>query len=825
MSSLKISQKIAMGFGFVLLLLAGVGIFSYLEIHTIDTELKSVIQKNKLVSKLTLEQANHLRWANQISETLSNENITELKVETNPEQCDFGKWYYSNKRNDAEILVPQLKSIFKNMEDVHTKIHHSAIKIKKHFKQADLLLPGVIKSKIVDHLKWADTIRMVIINQTDILEVEADPSKCALGKWMQGEQAKKAYARGDQDFRRVWDELSQYHEKLHHSAIEIKKYLAFEKLAQAQKERVEMSNEWNVLSKHFFAILDEIMENVIDPVKNDAEKKGDISLLAKFSAIDMAMNEKIIQPFLQLRLLLKTDDISMSVYNENYSELQKNLLQWQNLVKGHQKLENAAQKISSDFDKVNTAARKYIHATQQESLSKQSINKAKQVLTETILPLLEKNMSLLETLQEESEHELTGMQKANKIFATETSIHLQKVEILFNEARNILSAAVLTGNESILKNTRQLKSIVLVISGIAVCVGIFLAFIIAISIVKPINQANHMLKDIAQGEGDLANRMNVQTKDEIGEMAGWFNIFIKKIQHIIIEIHSVTEKLVSSSVQLASVSSQLTEKTEDSVVRTTNVADSSEEMNTSIHLVATSSEQATSNIGMVAAATEEMSASIFEISGNAAKAQQITKTAVVKTKNASGRINELGDAAKEIGTVTETITDISEQTNLLALNATIEAARAGEAGKGFAVVANEIKELAKQTSVATDEIKKKIEAIQSTTHTSVDEIQDVAKVIQEVDEFISSIAVAIEQQSSVTKEIAENVANASHDVHKISQNASEVSMVTAKITQNIIEVRSSSQDCSDGSRKVSENTTTLNHLADQLEKIVGQFKV
>lgn len=825
MSSLKISQKIAMGFGFILLLLTGVGVFSYIRIVSIDADLNNVIDKNKLISKLTLEQANHLRWANVLSEMLNNENIDQINIETDPTHCQFGKWYYSDKRKQAEKLVPELKQLFDQMEDSHSKLHQSAIKIIKNFKQADPLLPGVIVEKINDHLKWADTIRMTIIEKNDALNVEVDALKCALGIWMQSDQAQKAYKRGDQDFKRVWEELTTYHEKLHHSAIEIKQYLAFEKLAVAQKEKRESSETWILISNQFFQTLEEVMESVIDPAKANAEAANNITMLSKMAAVDMHMNEAIIQPFLKLRILITKNDISLVEFKKHYSVLQDNLLQWNKLIKGNNLLETAAKTIYDELVEINDVASKYIHANQHENQARQSTTKAKQILTQNILPLLEKTIDLLEELRQEAEHELHGLKIAQKIFTTETSHHVKIVEDKFNQARDIVSEAVVKGNKSILNKTKKLKSTVLMVSMIAVIVGIFLAFIIAMGIVRPINDANLMLKDIAQGEGDLSQRMEVLTKDEISELARWFNVFIKKIQSIIIEVNKVTSSLVTSSDEISSVAGLLKDNTQDSVNRSTSVASDSEKMSASINSVATASEESNSNISIMAASTEEMSASISEISNNASNAQRITKTAVSNMQNASQRINELGGAANEIGTVTETITDISEQTNLLALNATIEAARAGEAGKGFAVVANEIKELAKQTAVATNEIKMKIDMIQTTTKTSVTEIELVSKVIHEVDDFITTIAVAIEQQTSVTKEIANNVAHASSGFQEISHNASEISVGSERITKNIIEVKNISLDCSNESQKLSINASTLNKLSDQLKKIVGQFKV
>lgn len=156
-----------------------------------------------------------------------------------------------------------------------------------------------------------------------------------------------------------------------------------------------------------------------------------------------------------------------------------------------------------------------------------------------------------------------------------------------------------------------------------------------------------------------------------------------------------------------------------------------------------------------------MTTTINEIAQNTEKANTITGEAVSEAKGASDNVDELGSAAQEISKVTETVTEISEQTNLLALNATIEAARAGDAGKGFAVVANEIKELARQTAEATQDIKRRIEGIQDSTSGTVTKIQQISKVINDVNDIVSTIASSVEEQSVTTKEIATNVAQAS----------------------------------------------------------------
>src|ERR1035438_8996897 len=175
-----------------------------------------------------------------------------------------------------------------------------------------------------------------------------------------------------------------------------------------------------------------------------------------------------------------------------------------------------------------------------------------------------------------------------------------------------------------------------------------------------------------------------------------------------------------------------------------------------------------------------MTSTISEIAGNSEKARRITGDATQQAARITEQMNLLGQAAREIGKVTETITEISSQTNLLALNATIEAARAGAAGKGFAAVANEIKELAQQTAAATEDIKGRIAGVQSSAAGGISEIEKVSQVIHEVSDIVTSIAAAIEEQSTATKDIARNIAEASAGVQNANKRVSETSQATAE---------------------------------------------
>jgi methyl-accepting chemotaxis protein len=191
---------------------------------------------------------------------------------------------------------------------------------------------------------------------------------------------------------------------------------------------------------------------------------------------------------------------------------------------------------------------------------------------------------------------------------------------------------------------------------------------------------------------------------------------------------------------------------------------------------------------------------------------------------ATSAMSALGDAALEIGKVTTMITEISDQTNLLALNATIEAARAGEAGRGFAVVANEIKELAKQTATATEEIRTRIAEMQGTSKSTEGQIQAISRIIEEINDIIANVATAIEEQSVATRDIAGNVAQASQGLQEINVNVAESSTVIRQISSEIADVSSASESTQQNTDEVARKAEELRVLASNLFELLGRFR-
>jgi methyl-accepting chemotaxis protein len=300
----------------------------------------------------------------------------------------------------------------------------------------------------------------------------------------------------------------------------------------------------------------------------------------------------------------------------------------------------------------------------------------------------------------------------------------------------------------------------------------------------------------AAAAGDLTREVTVRGQDAIGQLGTELATFFSDLRGSIGEIAGYADTLAAAAEELSAVNKTVS----------TGAADTSAQA----QVVASASEEVTRNVQTVAAGTEEMGASIREIAKNAGDAAKVAGEAVTLAETTNGKMTKLGESSQEIGKVLKLITSVAQQTNLLALNATIEAARAGEAGKGFAVVAKEVKELAKETARATEEIGERIDAIQNDTAGAAGAIREIGAIITRINDIQTVIAGAVEEQTATTNEMGRNITDAARG--------------SSEISDTIAGVARSAQSTSESTGNSQKATQELATMAADLRRLVGRFR-
>jgi methyl-accepting chemotaxis protein len=300
----------------------------------------------------------------------------------------------------------------------------------------------------------------------------------------------------------------------------------------------------------------------------------------------------------------------------------------------------------------------------------------------------------------------------------------------------------------------------------------------------------------AADAGDLTREVTVKGADAVGQMGEALARFFATLRGNVGNIANTAQALASASGELTAVSQQMAANAEETAAQA--------------GVASAAAEQVSRNVTTVATGAEQMGASIQEIAKNAHEAAKVATAAVKVADKTNSTVAKLGESSAEIGNIIKVITSIAQQTNLLALNATIEAARAGEAGKGFAVVANEVKELAKQTAKATEDISRKIEAIQTDTRGAVTAIEQIGNIINQINDIQNTIASAVEEQTATTGEISRNV--------------TEAAKGSSEIAHNVTGVAQAARGTTEGASDTKKAADELARMAHNLQALVGQFK-
>jgi methyl-accepting chemotaxis protein len=361
------------------------------------------------------------------------------------------------------------------------------------------------------------------------------------------------------------------------------------------------------------------------------------------------------------------------------------------------------------------------------------------------------------------------MQKANNAFAEPLDAMYEHVAGEVTPARTAAANAY--------SSSRTLMVVALIVGAV---LSVLLAVLVGRMIVRPLRRVSTVLDRLA--EGDLTATAGVDQRDEVGRMAGALDAAQAALREVLAGVATSADAVAASSEELAASAAQMSASAEETSAQSGVVSSAAEEVSRSVQTVA--------------AGAEQMGASIREIAASAAAASEVAAKAVSAVETTTATVSKLGDSSAEIGNVVKVITSIAEQTNLLALNATIEAARAGEAGKGFAVVANEVKELAQETAKATEDIARRVLAIQGDTGAAVTAIGEISEIVGQIADRQTTIASAVEEQTATTSEMARSVTEAAGGTSQIADNITGVSTAADATTQALTQTRTAVDELS-----------------------------
>ncbi|GIE35460.1 chemotaxis protein [Actinoplanes italicus] len=353
-----------------------------------------------------------------------------------------------------------------------------------------------------------------------------------------------------------------------------------------------------------------------------------------------------------------------------------------------------------------------------------------------------------------------------------------------NEQKAAAQAAYTTGRTLVIS---------LIVAGLLV--GVAAAMGIARLITKPLARCVKVLMSIR--DGDLTARTGLTGKDEVGLLAQALDTSTTAVGDMVRQVAENAHHVAAASEELSAVSVQLSQAAEETSAQAGTVSDAAG--------------QVSRNVETVAAGADQMGVAIREISTSATQAASVSAQAAQNAERTNGIVANLGRSSTEITSVVQTITAIAEQTNLLALNATIEAARAGEMGKGFAVVASEVKDLAQETARATDDITRRIGAIQADTDQAVSAIGEIAEVTARINDYAATIAAAVEEQTATTNEMARSV--------------TEASTSAGDIAGNIVGVAQSAGATAAGATETQSTAQELARMASELRQTIAVYRV
>jgi len=721
--NLTIGKKLALGFGAVVAALAVVVILSFTGVGGIVTNAEEVIYGNQLDAEMTQKEVDHLNWVSKVNALLTDEKVTKLEVETDDHKCGFGQWLYSDLRKEAEKRIPSLASILKSIEEPHRKLHGSAIHIDETFIQADAALPGIIAAREVDHLNWAGEIRDTFLQNKEKLAVQLDPTQCALGKWLNTEQAKKAYENGTAEFRRAWDQMDVVHRKLHESAAGVTDEYAqvHQGLELILLNRLLDHKNW----------VEEVSKAIIEGnsdlgVETDHTKCGYGKFIASQQCADY------MKGFPALREQIEASKDPHQHLHESAIAISKALAKG---AEGKAEAENIFQ--GTTLPALAKVGECFAKAVEAEGRLAQAQTEAKKIFDEKTLPLLQATLGHMDAMKDAADSALAGMDKANQIYANETVPNLEKTQSFLQQARETTKDNIMT-QEAMLGAAQGTKRNVGVIGAVGIVVGIVLAFFIARTIVSALKK---IIDSLTEGS------------EQVSSASG--------------QVSSASQSLAEGATEQAAGLEETSSSLEEMASMTKQNADNAQQANTLSGEAKKAADNGTESMGRMSTAINDIQKSSDETAKIIKVIDEIAFQTNLLALNAAVEAARAGEAGKGFAVVAEEVRNL--------------AMRSAEAAKNTSSMIEESVKNSKNGVDIAGEVGKVLEEIVQGIGKTTDLVSEIAAASAEQSQGIDQVNTAMAQMDKVTQQNAANAEESASASEELSAQAEGMNSIVAEL--------------------------------------------
>ena len=570
-------------------------------------------------------------------------------------------------------------------------------------------LRGDFTQRIVDHLNWSEQVSAFLTDDNvNELDVQLDHTKCAFGKWYYGEGREHAEHLVP-EIKSLLGQIEEPHKHLHESASKIKDLYV--------KVDPEMGTFLQAKKVDHVQWVNKVLNVFTDQSINHADVQADHH--------KCGLGKWLYSREVQAKM--DSDPGFHAILDPIFAP--------------HEALHKSVIEINSQLAQGNRAGARNVFQTQTE-------------------PLAAETLGYIDGAIAWHSHKMDGRNQAMDVFATETKQNLIQVQSLLNQVKSTVAENIMT-DEQMLHAASETKTVVLVISAIALPLGILLAIVIANAIIKPLRLGVDFAQNMSRG--NFTQTLDVDRKDEIGVLAAALNDMVSRLREVVMEVKVASE----------------------------NVAEGSQELSASSETMSQGATEQAASVEEASSSMEQMAANIRQNAGNAQETERIALKAADDAKEGGEAVGETVSAMKEIAEKISIIEEIARQTNLLALNAAIEAARAGENGKGFAVVAAEVRKLAERSGAAATEISELSSASVQVAEKAGDMLRQIVPDIQRTAELVQEIAAASNEQDSGASQINQAMQQLDQVVQQNAALAEEMASTSEELSSQAEQLRES----------------------------------